>query len=121
MGVDRTSYLLYGFKVEDEKQIAVFDDHYEELMEEKPFSNLFNNSKSDQTIVFDGMCGDYVYIGVKLAELDEYEDDETIELDKEKLFKVDEELKKYMKDWPDYLLDLFNNVEPKMYFFVHAY
>lgn len=121
MGVDRTSYLLYGFKVTKKRQMDVFDDHYDELMEDEPFSDMFNNEDSNQTIVFDSMCGNYVYIGVKLAELDEYDNDETVELDKEKLLKIDEELKKYMKDWPDYLLTLFNNVEPKLYFFVHAY
>lgn len=121
MSVDRTSYLLYGFKVEDEKQMAVFDDHYEELMEEKPFSELFNNSESDQTIIFDYMCGNYTYIGIKLAEADEYDDDGYVEIDKERLNNVDKELKEHMKNWPDYLLTLFNDVEPKLYFFIHAY
>lgn len=122
MGVDRTSYLLYGFKVEDEETMDFIDgEHYDDLMEEKPYSLMFNNSKSDQTIIFDGMCGNYIYIGLKLAELDEYEDDITVEIDKDKINNLENKLKEAMTSWPNYLSDLFKDKEPKLYFFVHAY
>lgn len=121
MGVDRTSYLLYGFKVEDEKGMDIFDDNYDELMEEEPYSNIFNNSNSDFGIVYDCMCGNYVYIGIVLAELDEYDDDETIELSVEELNDLNTKLVEAMKTWPKYLQDLLANMTPKLYFFIHAY
>lgn len=122
MGVDRTSYLLYGFKVEDEDKMKIIDvEHYEDLMEEEPYSSIFNNVDSDQTIISDAMCGEYIYIGLKLAEIDEYDDNETVELSIEELTKLNDKLKKAMKEWPDYLVDLFKDDTPKLYFFIHAY
>lgn len=122
MGVDRTSYLLYGFKVEDEDKMDIIDgEHYEDLMEEEPYSSMFNNSDSDQTIIYDGMCGEYIYVGLKLAEIDEYDDNETVELSIEELTKLNAKLKKAMEKWPDYLVDLFKDDTPKLYFFIHAY
>ncbi len=122
MGVDRTSYLLYGFKVEDEDKMKIIDvEHYEDLMEEEPYSSIFNNVDSDQTIISDAMCGEYIYVGLKLAEIDEYDDNETVELSIEELTKLNDKLKKAMKEWPDYLVDLFKDDTPKLYFFIHAY
>lgn len=121
MGVDRTSYLLYGFKVDNKKQIKIFDDHYDELMEESPYSEMFNNSKSKQTIVFDGMCGDYVYIGLCLAELEEYDDRRAIEISGEDILYLNNKLFNAVDNWPKYLQDLFKGVTPKLYFFIHAY
>ena len=121
MGVDRTSYLLYGFKVEAEKDMEVFDDHYEYLMEEKPYSEMFNNSKSEQTIIFDRMCGNYIYIGIVLAKLDEYDDDISIEIPESELNNLKLKLFENMTKWPDYLKDLFSEEIPKLYLFIHAY
>ena len=120
MSIDRTSYLLYGFKVTDKNQIEVFDDHYEDLLEEKPYSNMFNNTKSEQTIVYDYMCGEYIYIGLRLASVDE--DDETpVELSESDLHNLNEKLNNCMSNWPDYLVDMFKNIEPKLYLFIHVY
>ena len=121
MSVDRTSYLLYGFKFEDTKEMKTINNHYDELMEGTIFSNLFNNSDSDQTIVFDGMCGFYIYVGLKIAKMDEDEEDLAVEIDESELFNLKDKLKEYMSSWPDYLVDLCKDKTPKLYFFVHAY
>jgi hypothetical protein len=82
---------------------------------------MFNNEASDQTIIYDAMCGDYIYVGLKLAEIDEWDDNETVELSIEELTKLNGKLKEAMKKWPDYLVDLFKDDTPKLYFFIHAY
>jgi hypothetical protein len=121
MGVDRTSYLLYGFKFEDKKSMKVINNHYDELMEEPPYENLFNNINSDQTIIFDCMCGDYIYVGVKIFKADEYDDDVSEEISINSLVSKSNMLLEYMKSWPDYLRKLCKDMEPKLYFFIHAH
>ena len=66
MSVDKTSYLLYGFKVEDRGKLKILENMYDDLMETPPCSNIFNSTQSDQTIVWDVMCGKYVYVGILL-------------------------------------------------------
>ena len=122
MSVWKTSYLLYGYKIEDKKELdLLMDDHYEDLMEEKPYSNMFNNEKSDQQIVFDGMCGRYMYVGEVLASIDEDEDAEWTSVSEKDLANLDARLKEHMKNWPDYLLDVVKDKDPMLYFFIHAY
>ena len=121
MSVDRTSYLLYGFKVDKKKQIKIFKDYYDELMEEKPYSEMFNNSNSNQRIIYDYMGGDYVYIGIVLAKLDEYDDNISIEIPEYELNNLKLKLFENMSKWPKYLLDIFYEEIPKLYFFIHAY
>lgn len=120
MSVDRTTYLFYGFKFTEKNDIRVINKHYDELMEEKPYSENFNNSSSEQAIVYDYMCGEYVYIGIKLAKINEYDED-SIELNHEELYGLKDKLFECMKKWPDYLRDLCKDKFPKMYFFIHAY
>ena len=121
MGVDRTSYLLYGFKIEDESKMNVINDHYDELMEEPPYENLFNNINSEQTIIFDSMCGDYIYVGIKIFKADEYDDEVSEEISINSLVSKSNMLLEYMKSWPDYLVDMCKYMEPKLHFFVHAH
>lgn len=121
MGVDRTSYLVYGFKFENEDHRKIFDDHYDELMEDDPYWEFFNCNQSDQCLIFDAMCGEYVYIGIKLAELDEWDDDISIEISEDEIYELKTKLNEYMKAWPDYVQNLCKGMIPKLYFFIHAY
>jgi len=120
MSIDRTTYLIYGYKIEDEKGIDSFDEHYEELFETEPYSKMFNNVNSDQTIVCDQMCGNYVYIGIQIAKLD-YEDDASLEIDHDKLNELDGRLNEYMNHWPDYVLEIVKNKRRNLFCFVHIY
>jgi len=121
MGVYRTSYLVYGFKFKDKTDKKVFDDNYNDLMENTPYWEFFNNTRSDQCLIFDAMSGDYVYIGIKLAKLDEWDDNISIEISEDEIYKLKDKLNEYMKAWPDYVQNLCKGMIPKLYFFIHAY
>ena len=121
MGVDRTSYLLYGFKFTNEKEKDVIDENWDDLMEDSPAAEIFNSSDSGQALVYDYMCGEYCYVGLVLAKVDEYDDDNTIELNHEELYGLKDKLFECMKKWPNYLTDLCKDKFPKMYFFILAY
>lgn len=121
MGVYRTSYLLYGFKFTEKNDIRAINKHYDELMEEKPYSNNFNNSRSEQALVYDYMCGEYVYIGIKLAKIDEYNDNASVEVSEDEIDNLNNKLTEYMKSWPNYLVKLCKDNTPKLHFFIHAY
>lgn len=120
MGVDRTSYLIYGFKFDKKDDIKVIDDNYEELLDGE-YCEIFNNRYSEQTIVYDYMCKEYVYAGITVAKLDEYDDDESIEIDDTEFYKLNNKLTDCINGWPDYLIKLIENKKPKLYFFIHAY
>lgn len=119
MSVERKSYLLYGFRFDEKFQIDTIRNNYDELMEDT-YSDLFNSSKSDQTIVFDGMCGEYVYVGINVCVVEEF-DDSYREISINELVSMSNKLLEYKKAWPDYLQDLCKYMEPKLYFFVYAY
>ncbi len=120
MSVWITSYLLYGYKFTKKKEIKIIDEHCEELMEEKPYSEMFNNDDSDQILVEDCMCGNYVYIGLKLASIDEDEDDACVNISGNDIQDLKNKLYDHMKSWPDYLINMVKNYEPSLYLFVHA-
>ena len=120
MSVWRTSYLVYGYKFEEEKDMNVFNEHYDEL-DEPPYSEMFNDEKSEQEIIYDGMCGNYAYIGIVLAKIDEDEYDGYAEIDQKDVNGLDKKLKKYEEKWPDYVKDIVKDKDPKLYFFIHAY
>ena len=120
MSVDRTTYLLYGFKFTKEKDLDVIDDNWEDLMESGPTNDLFNDPDSKQILVYDGMCGNYAYIGLKLAEIDEYCDDECcVEIPKDDLEGLENQLYLGMDSWPPYLQDSCKDKTPGLYLFVH--
>ena len=121
MSVWRTSYLMYGYKFEEENDMRVFDEHYDELMEEPPYSKMFNNEDSTQEIIFDVMCGNYVYIGIVLAKIDEDEYDGYAEINKEDVNCLEMEIEECRKKWPEYVKDIAKDKQPKLYLFVHAY
>lgn len=120
MSIWNTTYLLYGFKLEKQKEIDTIDDHYEELMEEEPYSDIFDNEDSDQVLVYDGMCGNYVYIGLKLASIEEDEDDPFVNISEDDVHNLKDKLLECMKNWPDYITKLTKNYKPELYMFIHS-
>lgn len=123
MSVDRTTYLLYGFKFTSEEEMDKLDEYYEDLMDNEPYRLIFNDRSSDQTTIWDGMCGKYIYVGIKLAEIDDFYngDEGCVEIPEKEMEDLKERLKEYMKSWPLYLLDLCRGHESKLYLFVHAW
>ena len=118
MSVEKTSYLLYGFKVTDKEEKKTLNIHYEDLMEN---DLRFNCRNSEQRIVYDFMCGNYIYVGIVLAKIDEDESDTSIEISDTNFNDLKARLDEYMKDWPKCLLNVVNDKEPKLYFFIHSY
>ena len=123
MSVDRTTYLLYGFKFTSEEEMDKLDEHYEELVEKEPYRLIFNDQSSDQITVWDGMCGEYIYVGIRIAEIDGvYSGEEGyVEISEKDLENLKPRLDGYMESWPPYLLDLCRDHEPKLYLFVHIW
>ena len=121
MSILRTSYLLYGFKLDKEKEINSISDHYEDLIIDDPYSKIFDNSESDQILVYDGMCQNYAYVGLKLASVDEYEEEPYVSISAEDVLNLKNKLEEKMKSWPDYLIDMVNGYEPRLYMFMHTY
>lgn len=122
MSVDRTTYLLYGFKFTKKEELAVIDDNWEDLMNSGPTYEIFNSSDSNQIVVYDGMCGNYMYIGLKLAKIDDYwvESESCVEIPQDHLGgRLENQLYLGMDIWPSYLLDLCKDHEPRLYLFIH--
>lgn len=117
MSAEKTSYLLYGFKVEDRGKLKILENMYDNLMETPPCSNIFNSTKSDQTIVWDVMCGKYVYVGILIAKKDEWDESGT-EIDEKQFDFLKYKLKEYMYEWPEDLFELLKCGEPKLHFFI---
>ena len=123
MSVDRTTYLLYGFKFTSEEDMDKLDEHYEDLMENEPYRLIFNDQSSEQTTVWDSMCGEYIYVGMKLAEIDDFYNGDSgcVVVPRDKVVELKSRLDEYMKSWPPYLIDLCKGHEPELYFFIHAW
>lgn len=121
MSVWRTSYLVYGYKFEEKKEMNVFNEHYDELLYEPPYSEMFNSKNSKQEIIYDGMCVNYAYIGIVLAKIDEDEYDGYAEIENNDVSELESQLKKYEEKWPEYVKDIVKDKDPKLYFFIHAY
>lgn len=122
MSVWKDTYLVYGFKVTNQKLFELInDDWYDNLMEEEPYSKFFNNRNSAQGIIIDGMCGNYIYIGIKLARIEEDSDDACINLKGTDVINLQAKLEKYMEEWPDYLVNALNDIEPGLWLFTHYY
>lgn len=123
MSVDRTTYLLYGFKFTSEEEMDKLDEHYEDLMENEPNRLIFNDQSSDKTIIWDGMCGEYIYVGIRLAEIDDFYNGDSgcVEISKDDLEGLENKLYLGMESWPQYLQDLCKDHEPGLYLFIHAW
>ena len=123
MSVDRTTYLLYGFKFTKKEELDVIDDNWEDLMWGDETREIFNSPGSKETLVYDGMCGNYAYIGIKLAKVDDYwgeTEEPCIEISQDHLGgRLENQLYIGMESWPSYLQDLCKDHEPGLYLFIH--
>lgn len=78
MGVDRSDYIIYGWKLSYEMKhangetIDFWDDKYLSMIEGRP-GELF-------TIIRDGMMGAHVVFGIMIQKADEYEGWKFVEL-----------------------------------------
>lgn len=61
MGVDRTDYIIYGWKME-------YSDKY---YEDKLLKYVEGHKNVNETLVVDGMCGDYAVFGTLIDHCDD--------------------------------------------------
>lgn len=79
MGVDRTDYIVYGWKLpydmkdKNGQEIDFWDDKFLPMIEGWPEEEL--------ALVRDGMCGQYVVFGLMIKHADEYKGWDFIHLD----------------------------------------
>lgn len=80
MSVQKNQYLLYGIKLNYNEYST---DQYYDIFE-KYMDSAFDSKKNKNGLLclFDGMCGDYIYIGRCLEKSQNYESLDNIELPK---------------------------------------
>lgn len=114
MGIDRTDYIVYGwklpFKLKNESgEINILDDKFLPFIEGRP--------GVDYLISYDGMGGKYIVFGKKLLSCDEYEgsgwDFKDISIGIEDLDS------KNLKDKFKELFEMNPEVEPKLFIYSH--
>ena len=104
MSVDRTTYLLYGFKFTKKEELAIIDDNWEDLMWGDETREIFNSPGSKETLVYDGMCGNYAYIGLKLAKIDDYwvESESCVEIPQDQGTSLDDFARTALEEGEDF-------------------
>jgi hypothetical protein len=112
MGVDRSDYIIYGWKLpyeikdRDGNEIDIYDDKYE--------SYINDIEKGMYTIISDGMCGTYRVFGILLEQdTDTWEGWDFVKLSTNK-YPMEEVKEKYR--------ELFSNdppSDPEVFIFSH--
>ena len=112
MGVDRSDYIVYGWKLPYEildtegNEIDVYDEKFESMM--------CGFEGEDYTLICDGMCGNYNVFGLNVQSCDgEYEGWDFVNLD---IASCDAEKvkSKYVE-----LFGIYPTTEPTLFIFSH--
>jgi hypothetical protein len=104
MGVDRTDYLMYGWKLPYNSEVN---------NNEKYLPNIEGHKNTSLRLIADGMSGEYMVWGLTIEVADEYEGWEFLEIDIDKN-KLKEELMKeinklgFIKNLNFYCLVIFH-------------
>lgn len=118
MGVDRTDYIVFGFKMNPalfkSKKIDIWDNKYLPFMEGHPGIT--------DTIVYDGMSGEYLVFGKLINRAEEHEGVNFTTISYKDFFD-DEETKrvteKFIELFGKEILDELDDDEPQMFVFSH--
>ena len=118
MGVDRTDYIVFGFKMSPEllksKNISIDDDKYLPYIE--------GHKGEQDTIVYDYMMGKYVVFGKLINQSWDYEEGKFTTISYQDFFD-DEETKrvtdKFIELFGQDVLDELEDDEPQMFVFSH--
>lgn len=112
MGVDRSDYIIYGWKLPYEildtegKEIDLYHEKFESMM--------CGFEEEEYTLISDGMCGNYNVFGIPILYCnEEYEGWDFVEIDIQKFDadKVKAKYKEMFKTEPE--------TEPKLFIFSH--
>jgi len=107
MSVNRTVYIIYGMKLNDEQASNLYDKWEEE---DYPDWLHIGNAEDGIGYIYDGMSGEYAFVGKKQYEFDEYDDfghitmDFLSEVEKVRVKARIEEILGYKVDKLDYIL-----------------
>lgn len=112
MGVDRSDYIVYGWKLPYEildtegNEIDVYDEKFESMM--------CGFEGEDYTLICDGMCGNYNVFGLNVQSCDgEYEGWDFADIDIKK-FDDDKIIAKFIE-----VFGFEPQTEPKLFIFSH--
>ena len=90
MGVEITTYVMYGFKITDEKELDFFEENYE---------------KADEYIVYmNPMCDGSLAVGKILFQASQYGDSCPVEIDISTLPVMEKEVREYLDQKLNYEL-----------------
>jgi hypothetical protein len=113
MGVDRYDYLMVGWKLDVDKTLEHDDWDIDLMYDEFPDS-----------IIYDGMSGEYAFYGKIIAQADDkYEGFTLTELKPESLILTVDEIREFREDFKKLgvgeLLDCVEDQTPKTFIFSH--
>jgi len=112
MGVDRSDYIIYGWKLpykildNEGKEIDLYDEKFESMM--------CGFEGEDYALICDGMCGSYNVFGLNVQSSDEeYEGWDFVDIDIKK-FDDDKIITKFIE-----VFGFEPQTEPKLFIFSH--
>lgn len=118
MGVERTDYIIFGFKFDPAElkrnNIDIWDDKY------LPFTE--GHKGVTDTIVYDGMNGEYIVFGKLINKAEEYDGVGFHSISIKDFFDVEEERRlrdKFIELFGSQIYDGLDKTNPEMMVFSH--
>lgn len=108
MGVDRSDYIIYGWKLPADflKPVHPYDEQYLQYVEGRPGESF--------SMVYDGMSGEYLAFGYLIAHSDEYNGFDFHEIDVSQLPHPDQIKSKFVE-----VFGKHPESDPKVLVFTH--
>lgn len=116
MGVDKNTLALFGWRLDKEqtdKLSKVCDEHYERT-DEDLYDKLMCNECS-LNVYPDCYSGEFTYIGICLAYINEYDDDEELSIGYRDFIELPEQLNERLLNMPAPIIDLIGDMEPELH------
>lgn len=116
MGLDYRTIAIYGWKVKGNKNVRNLIDELEEWNED-----YFD--ETDDIMIEDTMCGDYIYFGAILAYFDPTEDNQEVIINDDLIAKKTKKWNKYIKDNPKFLeiINKYKSGDAQLFVFSHIW
>lgn len=117
MGVDKTDYLIVGYKIPYEVKTRDGQEFAQIIWEEKYMPMTEGHNGEKYSLIIDGMSGEYIVFGIVIQSADEYEGFKFTVIDEKLLTTQLDEVK-------DRANEIFNDLdfdfsEPKVMLFSH--
>lgn len=118
MGVDATSYLVIGYKI-DKKTIQKYEI---EPYSEEALPYVEGHRGIDLSIIYDQMCGNYIIFGKEIASHSEYSENEIEAIPLDQLTSQELRLRiknDFIRVFGQHILDILPDQEPQILIFTH--